>query len=514
MSSRSTGFSTVSRRAKPLASCLLMGLLASVAVPGHAQSSQDPIYTFHTNLGDMRVQLYPDVTPQTVANFVTYINSNAYNNSFFHRSVPGFIIQGGGYTVDANINIYTIPTTPPVINEFHLSNTRGTIAMAKLGGEPNSATDEWFFNEGDNSANLDNQDGGFTVFGKVADSASLAIMDQIAAVPVPNPSPYAAPFDEIPLMNYNTSQGVQLSNFVLVTSITPPSNWRPVSVSTGTDGYTRILWDNLNGTASVWKVNSSGGLVTQQQFGPYAGWTAKAISTGKDNQTRLLWTNTGGTAAYYLLDANNAFVSQQQYGPYSGWTAQGLAVAPDNSVRALWTNTDGTATVWTLDGTNHLTTQQQYGPYYNNNKDTSAGYWAAQSLSVNPDGSERLLWDNTNGTATFWKLNSGSQLQSQVQYGPYTGYTASSIASAPDGTGRVVWAGTDAHISLWTIDGSNAYTGQQTQFGPYSGWYFQGVGIGSDGNARLLWGNYSGQSALWSITSSGSFAANTQFGPY
>jgi hypothetical protein len=283
------------------------------------------------------------------------------------------------------------------------------------------------------------------------------------------------------------------------------SLWTAKAVSTGVDAYTRILWNKTDGTASVWKVNSAGSIVTQQQFGPYSGWTAKAIATGQDNLTRLLWTNTTGAAAYYLLDSNNAFVSQQQYGPYSGWTAQGLAVAPDNTVRALWTNTNGTATVWTLDSANRLTTQAQYGPYSG---------WTAQSLSVNADGSERLLWTNTSGTATFWKLSSASQLLDQHQYGPYSGYTARSIASAPDGTGRVVWAALDAHIALWTIDGDNAFAGQQTQFGPYSGYSFTSISVGSDGNTRLLWDNLTGQDALWSVTSSGNFASNYQFGPY
>jgi hypothetical protein len=281
--------------------------------------------------------------------------------------------------------------------------------------------------------------------------------------------------------------------------------WAAASVSTGADGFTRLLWTDADGTASVWKVSASGQLVTQQQFGPYSGWTAKAIATGPDNQTRLLWTNADGTAAYYLLDSNNAFVSQQQYGPYSGWTAQGLAVQPDNTTRALWTNTDGTATVWTLDSAVHLTTQQQYGPYSG---------WTAQSLATDPDGTERLLWDNTSGAATFWKLSSTSQMTGQQQYGPYSGYTASAIASAPDGTGRVVWAGTDGHIALWSIDANNTYTGQQTQFGPYTGWSFRGLGVGADGNARLVWDNISGQGALWGITASGSFSSDVQFGPY
>ena len=92
--------------------------------------------------------------------------------------------------------------------------------MAKLGSDPNSATNQWFFNESDtNASNLNFQNGGFTVFGKVADAASLAIMDKIAAVPVPSPGPLPAPYDQIPLINYSGGNLTD-SNYVLVQSIT------------------------------------------------------------------------------------------------------------------------------------------------------------------------------------------------------------------------------------------------------------------------------------------------------
>jgi hypothetical protein len=289
-----------------------------------------------------------------------------------------------------------------------------------------------------------------------------------------------------------------------------PSAWSAISTSTGADGGTRILWNNVDGTATVWTLDASNGFAGQHQFGPYAGWTARAVAGSSDAETKLLWTRTDGAASFYLLDALGRLASQQQYGPYVGWTAQGLAAAPDNTVRALWTNTDGTATVWTLDGTNHLTGQQQYGPYPG---------WTARSLSVGNDFTERLLWTKTDGTAALWLLDGNSRMLGQQQYGPYVGYTtqsiytAQSIAAVPDGTARVVWTATDGHIALWTIDADNIYTGQ-SQYGPYAGWSFTGIGVDTDGNARLLWDDISGQAALWSLTPGGAFATNYQFGPY
>ena len=131
--------------------------------------------------------------PLTVQNFLNYVNDGDYVNTIIHRSVPDFVIQGGGFTVDGLVDVLdnpasaigVIPSDPPVVNEFssERSNLRGTIAMAKLGGDPDSATNQWFFNLNDeNSANLDNQNGGFTVFGEVLGQSDLDILDAIASI--------------------------------------------------------------------------------------------------------------------------------------------------------------------------------------------------------------------------------------------------------------------------------------------------------------------------------------------
>jgi peptidyl-prolyl cis-trans isomerase A (cyclophilin A) len=136
--------------------------------------------------------MYDTATPLNVANFLNYVNSGRYNGTFIHRSIPGFVIQGGGYTYDVGTNSAPhIAEFSQVLNEPGISNLRGTIAMAKLAapadggppnGGPNSATSEWFFNLADNSSNLDNQNGGFTVFGRVVGSG-MTVVDAIAALP-------------------------------------------------------------------------------------------------------------------------------------------------------------------------------------------------------------------------------------------------------------------------------------------------------------------------------------------
>ncbi|MCC0176628.1 peptidylprolyl isomerase [Waterburya agarophytonicola K14] len=139
--------------------------------------------------------------PATVNNFANYVEDGDYVNSIIHRSVPEFIVQGGGFTVN-DLQVGDVPADEPVVNEFSAdrSNLRGTIAMAKLGNDPNSATNQWFFNLADNSENLDNQNGGFTVFGQVLGEADLAPVDAIANLPFINATNVDPAFTNLPII--------------------------------------------------------------------------------------------------------------------------------------------------------------------------------------------------------------------------------------------------------------------------------------------------------------------------
>ncbi len=142
----------------------------------------DVLYRFDSVMGDIDVRMFPTATPGTVTNFQTYADAGDYDSSFIHRSVPDFIIQGGMATwSDDPAGASYIATHPPITNEPGISNVRGTIAMAKLGDNPDSATCQWFFNVGDNSENLDAQNGGFTVFGTVVGDG-MDVVDAINAL--------------------------------------------------------------------------------------------------------------------------------------------------------------------------------------------------------------------------------------------------------------------------------------------------------------------------------------------
>ncbi len=174
-----------------------------------AQSASATTVRVITSLGDFRIELFDDETPLTVANFLNYVSAGRFNGTVIHRSDFNFVIQGGWLSFDSEAStLIPITTDDPIQNEPGVSNTRGTVAMAKLSGDPNSATSQWFVNLNDNSANLDAQNGGFTAFGRVIGDG-MAVVDAIAALTTYT----VAGINDFPLINY-ISGAVVSSNFV------------------------------------------------------------------------------------------------------------------------------------------------------------------------------------------------------------------------------------------------------------------------------------------------------------
>ncbi len=168
---------------------------------------------FETSQGNILVELFDSRTPLTVANFLNYVNSGRYINTIFHRSVSNFVVQGGGYD---RLGVH-VEEFPPVPNEPGILNNSGTIAMAKLGNDPNSATSEWFFNLRDNT-DLNTQNGGFTVFGQII--SGDATLQAIANLQVVNISDVNRAWDHLPVQGQSSNGQVNNENFVLVNTIT------------------------------------------------------------------------------------------------------------------------------------------------------------------------------------------------------------------------------------------------------------------------------------------------------
>jgi peptidyl-prolyl cis-trans isomerase A (cyclophilin A) len=207
--------SSLSRFALGIGTVLIMGMPRTV--------DAGTIVNFSSNMGDFSVELFDDTAPITVANFLNYVNSGRYDNLLVHRNWSGFVIQAGLARVDHDLGeLVLIPTDPNIVNEFRVSNTRGTIAMAILGSDPNSANSQWFINVGSNSF-LDSQSGGSTAFGRVLGNG-MEVVDTINRLDTPHINLAAIGIDtDLPLINW-FGDIVNLVNLVTVTvSVAPPA---------------------------------------------------------------------------------------------------------------------------------------------------------------------------------------------------------------------------------------------------------------------------------------------------
>jgi cyclophilin family peptidyl-prolyl cis-trans isomerase len=293
------------------------------------------IVQMKTNLGPINIELEPQAAPQTVTNFLSYVNSGAYTDTIFFRTVSALsgglgVIQGGGYTVSSGSTSPTvIPASAPVPLEFNASypDARGTIAMART-SVANSATDEWFINDADNTYTLGSgNDGGYAVFGRVL-GAGMAVVDAIDALPTTQVGADTTDFAAVPIYNDAAflAGTFTYSNWVLVSSVAVipmyPSATGGVSVLT----FTATSSNPAAVTASV-----SGG-TTLTMTGVAPGEAAVTVSAIDSN---------GGSASavYNVTVAPNFAIVQQPAAETveTGSTAVlSVAASPSASTTYQW----------------------------------------------------------------------------------------------------------------------------------------------------------------------------------
>jgi cyclophilin family peptidyl-prolyl cis-trans isomerase len=258
-------------------------LLAGLACTGAGTLAQ-----FRTVWGDIDVELYDHDKPITVQNFISYVQSGRYADGIAHRVVPGFVVQGGGIFITnrgtTNWNFAAVPTFGPITNEFGVgtrySNVYGTIAMAKLGGDTNSATSQWYFNLANNtSLDAANTNSLFVVFGHTLRGTNiLNLMGKFKAwsgLTAPPQSTnldlhayFYPPLDDLPLLYPSLQSDTNLLFIdisLLSVQVTNVSNqrqisWTSVTGKTNVVEYTTVMppsWQTLvstNGNGSPFLV--------------------------------------------------------------------------------------------------------------------------------------------------------------------------------------------------------------------------------------------------------------------
>lgn len=262
--------------------------------------------TFYVELFDKAGPARTRTTPLTAANFLSYVDAGTYDGSMIHRSVLDFVVQGGGYYAptkpadQVGSNPTLVPQGPTVANEPGNSNVFGTIAMAKLGGLPDSATNQWFFNMNDNSANLDAQNGGFTAFGRVL-GAGMDAVGALGEAQVYDATTYYgdSALGELPLWNSpaENSNIVRPEDFLTFTSIKRGSE----NIYTVSSSAVNIVTASLDGTNLV---------LTPGQFSGTAAITVRATSVVDASFKELTFNvNVSGGAAAPALEDVMTFTS-------------------------------------------------------------------------------------------------------------------------------------------------------------------------------------------------------------
>ncbi len=287
---------------KARCACALLSALLLANV-----SSAGTVVRYDTVLGSFDIELFDSQMPRTVGNFLSYVNSKRYDGSVVHRNSDtfdpvqrDFVIQGGGFFLNDPVppnqvisfaNVVT-PADQPIDDEpgnevTGPSNVRGTIAMAK--GGPNTATSQWFINQGDNSF-LDSPsrpDGGFSAFGQVLGNG-MTVVDAIGDLPLPTDFGFSisSPFNDLPLRNFNGDEitDIRESNTVVVNSISVfPDFNHDGDINVGDLSILKQNFANLNATFEQGDANGDGRidggdlLVWQRNVGGVTGLSVLSV---------------------------------------------------------------------------------------------------------------------------------------------------------------------------------------------------------------------------------------------
>lgn len=390
------------------------------------------VVRYNTVFGSFDIELFDDITVNTVNNFLGYVDSGAYDGTFIHRSVrvgqndpvsggasTYDILQGGTYKYSAPSSYNPIATGTPVVNEAQIENTRGTIAMART-NNPNSATSGWFFNLDDANADAFTNDPttGYAVFGQVLGDG-LDVLDDIATTPIWDAGSVSSAFRSLPLRDFTNDHFPNNNDLVVINSVkrvadlsfrvVSNSQANRVDVVIGENGQLILSTKGVNGpqtvTLTIEAVDYDGN-TTQTTFTVELG--AAKDSLGYDSQADLIWRNfsNGKNTVWEMnsttVDQATAFNDVKS----NTWYIAGAGdFNQDGNNDLLWRNAfDGQNKVWLMDETDLLSVVDLQTVA---NRDWSIGGIA----DFNNDGNLDILWRNAKkGTNVVWTMDGTAEI--------------------------------------------------------------------------------------------------------
>lgn len=465
---------------------------------------------------DFYVELYDKagaagtLTPTTVNNFLSYVSDGSYDDTMIHRSVSDFVIQGGGFTApsvaadEPGSDPTAIPTKGTITNEPGNSNLRGTLAMAKLGGQPNSATSQWFVNLSDNTF-LDSDNGGYAVFGEVLGDG-MTVVDVMGTALTYDATTYYSngAFSDLPLWNVNADNIVLPEDFVKFEAITALSDESELMTYTVTTSDTSKL------TASI---NAAGDLVLT----PVAG------QTGPVNVTVTATSKTDGSTVSDTFAVGLS--SDAGGGGDTGGGGGGQDPAPTltaiETAGTVTLNRDETGKLYAgstpifISSTTELTLSSLngYTPVAVDNFGGNGG----NRLVLKHSGGSLLVWGMTDawvrdgsasgagigwayaGTAAFdtAELDYGTDFDLNGTIGPATAPTLTAIESVGtvlnrDASGGYYAGSSAIYISATTLLATSTLSSSYTPVAVED--------FGTEGGKRLVLEHSSGSLLVWSLS--------------
>jgi hypothetical protein len=267
-----------------------------------------------------------------------------------------------------------------------------------------------------------------------------------------------------------------------------------LDLSVGTDNESRLLFTDPDGHLVFRTVDSAGNSASDGPYGPYSGWLPAAFADASDGLTRVLWNNLDGSAALWLYGSQGNQASYR-LGPVEGWTAADAAAGAPGTTHILWTHTDGRAGLWAVDNSGNVSYGPKLGPYSS---------WSAVAIADRADGATRLLWNKVDGSAGL-SFVASSGLLATYRYGGNAGWRAVDLAVGADGQTRILWSNADGRMMLWRVDDSGNVTANGPVYDAPAGFTAQRVSAGPDGHTQVLWNDADGSALLWQMSADNVF---------